>query len=161
MPTIALTIGWRWAYAAAAGLALVAALTAISYAIEPKSKGDEEKIGEALHRLMEEDLALRSGRDPQTGEFLPEVIGNANASLAWSADGQYLFYLDKHPETLLAYRVMRHKLGTDAADDVLVYEEKDTAFYTGLWRSRSGDCASILSDASIIIRSCSGCRMVW
>ena len=32
--------------------------------------------------------------------------------MAWSADGQYLFYLDKHPETLLAYRVMRHRLGT-------------------------------------------------
>jgi len=77
--------------------------------------------------------------DTQTGEFLPEVLGNANASLAWSADGQYLFYLDKHPETLLAYRVMRHKLGTDQAEDVLVYEEKDNRFYTGLWRSRSGD----------------------
>jgi oligopeptidase B len=77
--------------------------------------------------------------DTQTGEFLPEVIGNANASMAWSADGGYLFYLDKHPKTLLAYRVMRHKLGTDPAEDVLVYEEKDNRFYTGVWRSRSGD----------------------
>jgi oligopeptidase B len=76
--------------------------------------------------------------DTQTGEFLPEVIGNANASLAWSADGDYLFYLDKDPETLLAYRVMRHKLGTDPAGDELVYEEKDNRFYTGLGRSRSG-----------------------
>ena len=77
--------------------------------------------------------------DTESGEFLPQVIGNANASLAWSADGQYLFYLDKHPETLLAYRVMRHKLGTDPAEDVLVYEEKDNRFYTGLGRSRSGE----------------------
>ena len=77
--------------------------------------------------------------DTETGEFLPGVIGNANASMAWSADGQYLFYLDKHPETLLAYRVMRHKLGTDPAEDVLVYEEQDNRFYTGLGRSRSGD----------------------
>ena len=82
--------------------------------------------------------------DTQTGEFLPEVIGNANASMAWSADGQYLFYLDKHPETLLAYRVMRHELGTDPAEDVLVYEEKDNRFYTGLWRSRSGDYIMLL-----------------
>jgi oligopeptidase B len=77
--------------------------------------------------------------DTETGKFLPEVIGNANASMAWSADGQYLFYLDKHPETLLAYRVMRHELGTDPAEDAMVYEEKDSSFYTGLWRSRSGD----------------------
>ena len=77
--------------------------------------------------------------DTQTGEFLPEVIGNANASLAWSANGEYLFYLDKDPETLLAYRVMRHKLGTDPSEDELVYEEQDNRFYTGLGRSRSGD----------------------
>ena len=42
---------------------------AMSFAIEPKSKGDEEKIGDALHRLIEEDPSIRAGRDPQTGEF--------------------------------------------------------------------------------------------
>ena len=77
--------------------------------------------------------------DTGTGEFLPDVIGNASAALAWSADGKYLFYLDKHPETLLAYRVMRHELGTDPASDELVYEEADNRFYTSLYRSRSGD----------------------
>ncbi len=77
--------------------------------------------------------------DTQTGEYLPEAIGNAGASLAWSADGKYLFYLDKHPETLLAYRLMRHERGTDPTDDVLVYEEQDNTFYNAIWRSRSGD----------------------
>ena len=39
---------------------------AISFAIEPKSKRDEDKIGEALHRLMEEDptLAAAATRRP-------------------------------------------------------------------------------------------------
>jgi oligopeptidase B len=59
--------------------------------------------------------------------------------LAFSADGQYLFYLNKDVETLLAYQLMRHKLGTDAAEDVLVYEEKDNTFYNGVGRSRSGE----------------------
>lgn len=77
--------------------------------------------------------------DTQTGEFLPDVIGNASSSLAWSADGQYLFYLDKDPQTLLAYRLMRHKRGTGPGDDVLVYEETDNTFYNGVGRSRSGD----------------------
>jgi oligopeptidase B len=77
--------------------------------------------------------------DTETGELLPDTIGNASGSLAWSADGKYLFYLDKHPETLLAYRLMRHQLGTDPAADVLVYAEADNTFYTGVWRSRSGD----------------------
>jgi oligopeptidase B len=90
----------------------------------------EDTLGRRIHEIRI--------LDTETGEFLPEVIGNANAALAWSADGKHLFYLDKHPETLLAYRVMRHELGTDPAADVLVYEEQDYRFYTGLWRSRSG-----------------------
>ena len=42
----------------------------ISYAIEPKSRGDEEKISTALHRLEEEDPTIRYNRDPQTKELL-------------------------------------------------------------------------------------------
>lgn len=76
--------------------------------------------------------------DTQTGEFLPELIGNASASLAWSADGMYLFYLNKDRETLRAFQLMRHKLGTDPSEDVLVYEEKDNTFYSGVSRTRSG-----------------------
>jgi oligopeptidase B len=76
--------------------------------------------------------------DTQTGEILPEQIGNAEGALAWSADGQYLFYLNKHLKTLLGYQVMRHRLGTDSSEDVLVYEETDNTYYTGLGRSRSG-----------------------
>ena len=48
---------------------------AISYAIEPKAKGDEEKISEAMSRLMEEDPTLRSGREPRTGELLVSGTG--------------------------------------------------------------------------------------
>jgi elongation factor G len=55
---------------------------AISYAIEPKSKGDEEKISDALHKLMEEDLGLRSGRDPQTGEVLLSGSGQLHVEIA-------------------------------------------------------------------------------
>ena len=55
---------------------------AMSFAIEPKTKGDDEKIGEALHRLMEEDLALRSGRDAQTGEFLLSGTGQLHVEIA-------------------------------------------------------------------------------
>lgn len=43
---------------------------AISFAIEPKSKGDEDKISTALARIMEEDPTIRFGRDEQTKEML-------------------------------------------------------------------------------------------
>ena len=43
---------------------------AIAFAIEPKSRQDEEKISVALHKILEEDLALDFHRDAQTKEFL-------------------------------------------------------------------------------------------
>jgi len=55
---------------------------AISFAIEPKSKGDDEKIGEALHRLMEEDPTLHAGRDEETGEYLISGAGQLHVEIA-------------------------------------------------------------------------------
>src|SRR5206468_8297359 len=46
----------------------------ISFAIEPKSRGDEEKISTAMHKLSEEDPVLRFDRHPQTKELL--VMGS-------------------------------------------------------------------------------------
>jgi len=42
----------------------------LSYAIEPKSRGDEDKISTSMHRLEEEDPSIRYSRDPQTQELL-------------------------------------------------------------------------------------------
>jgi elongation factor G len=42
----------------------------LSYAIEPKSRGDEDKISTAMRRLEEEDPSIRYSRDPQTKELL-------------------------------------------------------------------------------------------
>lgn len=42
----------------------------ITFAIEPKTRADEDRIGVAIHRILEEDPALRFSRDPQTKEFL-------------------------------------------------------------------------------------------
>ncbi|HKS81942.1 MAG TPA: elongation factor G [Candidatus Acidoferrales bacterium] len=47
----------------------------ITFAVEPKTRADEDRIGTAIHRILEEDLALRFGRDPQTKEFLLSGAG--------------------------------------------------------------------------------------
>jgi elongation factor G len=47
----------------------------ITFAIEPKSRGDEDKISTALHRILEEDPTLRFGRDQQTNEMLLSGMG--------------------------------------------------------------------------------------
>jgi elongation factor G len=59
----------------AKGAEIQVALTALpepamTYAIEPKSRADEDKLAPAIHKLMEEDLLIRFFRDPQTNEFL-------------------------------------------------------------------------------------------
>ena len=43
---------------------------AIAFAIEPKSRADEDKISAALHKILEEDPSLHFDRDAQTKEFI-------------------------------------------------------------------------------------------
>ncbi len=57
---------------------------AISFAIEPKSRGDEDKLSTAIHRMLEEDLLLRFARDPQTKEFLLSGSGQQHVEVAVS-----------------------------------------------------------------------------
>ena len=57
---------------------------AISFAIAPASRGDEDKLGTALHRLLEEDPSLRFYRDQQTKEFLLGGAGQQQVEVAVS-----------------------------------------------------------------------------
>jgi elongation factor G len=54
---------------------------ATTFAIEPKTRGDEDKISAALHRLMEEDLVLRVSRDAQTHEMLLSGMGQLHVEV--------------------------------------------------------------------------------
>ena len=55
---------------------------ALTFAVEPKSKGDEEKIGEAMHRLIDEDPSLHAGRDAETHEHLLSGNGQLHIEIA-------------------------------------------------------------------------------
>jgi elongation factor G len=48
---------------------------ATTFAMEPKTRGDEDKISASLHRLMEEDPVVRLSRDAQTHEMLLSGMG--------------------------------------------------------------------------------------
>jgi elongation factor G len=54
---------------------------ATTFAIEPKTRGDEDKISAALHRLMEEDPVLRVSRDAQTHETLLSGMGQLHVEV--------------------------------------------------------------------------------
>ena len=51
---------------------------ATSYAVEPKSRGDEEKIMSSLNRLVEEDSTLSVHRDKQTKEIILSGVGQVH-----------------------------------------------------------------------------------
>jgi oligopeptidase B len=73
-----------------------------------------------------------------SGELLKDVIPNTYYSVEWANDNMTLFYniLD---EAQRPYKLFRHKLGTEPKDDVLVYHEKDDAYYLDLKKSKSKD----------------------
>ena len=76
-------------------------------------------------------------KDLDTGQPLDDVIERCSGGFVWAGDHQTLFYTvldDNHRPC----KVLRHRVGTDPADDVLVYEESDSGFFlnAGLTESR-------------------------
>jgi elongation factor G len=53
----------------------------ITFAIEPKSRGDEDKISNALARILEEDAAIKYNRDPQTKQLLLSGSGQLHVEV--------------------------------------------------------------------------------
>ena len=56
----------------------------IAFAIEAKSRADEDRMGNAVHRMLEEDQSLRFYRDPQTREFLLAGAGQQHVEIVVS-----------------------------------------------------------------------------
>ncbi|HOI09656.1 MAG TPA: elongation factor G, partial [Myxococcota bacterium] len=54
----------------------------ITYAIKPKSQGDEDKVSAAVQRLVEEDIGLRQSRDDESKEFLLHGLGQSHIQTA-------------------------------------------------------------------------------
>ena len=73
----------------------------------------------------------------ETGEMLDDVIADVTGNTAWAMDNKTFFYGKQDPETLRSYQIWRHVLGTEAARDVLVYEEEDETFGCHVGRTKS------------------------
>lgn len=84
-----------------------------------------------------------------TGELTGDAIPNTEGDPVWAADNNTIFYTAKNPETLLSEKIQKHRLGTDAGTDPVVYEEKDKSNYIGLDKSKSGKYIFIYSQATL------------
>lgn len=74
-------------------------------------------------------------KDISSDSTLNDVLDGTDGSLVWANDNQHVFYIKKDPQTLLGNKVFRHRLGTEQAEDVLVYEEQDDTYYISLGKS--------------------------
>ena len=84
-----------------------------------------------------------------TGEFLDDVIENAEPGGAWANDNQTFFYTTKNKVTLLSEKVWRHKLGEPQTNDQLMFQEEDPTYYIGVGKSKS-DQYIIIGERSTI-----------
>lgn len=76
-------------------------------------------------------------KDLTTGEIYQDKIENTTGGSVWANDNKTLFYTKKDPLTLRSSQIFKHTLGTDAAEDVLIFEEKDETFGTFVTKSKS------------------------
>ena len=68
---------------------------------------------------------------------LDDLVEETDGGVVWSADASAFFYV-KLDDNHRPMQVWRHRLGTKQADDVLVYEEKDSGWFTHIHESASG-----------------------
>jgi oligopeptidase B len=76
-------------------------------------------------------------RDWATKSDLDDLVGETDGAVVWSKDGKSFFYV-KLDDNHRPMQVWRHRLGTPQADDILVYEEKDSGWFTHIHESSSG-----------------------
>jgi oligopeptidase B len=76
-------------------------------------------------------------KDLRTGALLADTIKDVTGNLAWANDSRTLFYTRQDPATLRSHRVFRHELGTDPANDTLVFEETDETYSVRVARTKS------------------------
>lgn len=84
----------------------------------------------------------------KTGEILPDKLENTTGGSVWAADNKTLFYTRKD-ETLRAYQIWKHTLGTPQSEDVLIFEEKDDTFGTYVYKTKSRKYIIIGSSSTV------------
>ena len=73
----------------------------------------------------------------RTGEMLSDVIPRSIGGIAWAEDNRTIFYTKPDSVSVRPYQVYRHKLGTPAASDQMVYEDRDETYYVGVFKTKS------------------------
>ena len=84
-----------------------------------------------------------------SGEILPVKLENTTGGSTWASDNKTLFYSRKDEITLRADKIYKHKIGTAADKDSLVYFEKDETFDVSVYKSKSKKYVIINSSSTM------------
>ena len=84
-----------------------------------------------------------------TGTMLEDKLPQVTGNLAWANDDRTVFYTRQDPQTLRSYQVWRHELGTDPANDELIFEEKDDTFRCFVTKTKSKRFLMIASSQTL------------
>jgi oligopeptidase B len=84
-----------------------------------------------------------------TGEILPDVFANVTENLTWANDNKTIFYGKQDETTLRQYQIYRHVMGSDPADDQLVFQEDDETFVAYIFKTKSKKFLMIVSSQTI------------
>lgn len=84
----------------------------------------------------------------ETGEILQDQIANTTGKALWANDNDHVFYIRKD-DSLRAFQVFLHQLGTDSSQDVLIFHEEDDAFDVNVFKTKSLEYIFISSSSTI------------
>ncbi|MEZ5979311.1 MAG: S9 family peptidase [Planctomycetota bacterium] len=91
------------------------------------------------------DIHFRAIR---TRQLVPDVIPETTGNMVWGDEGRTLYYSKQDPDTLRAYQIWKHVMGTDVAKDELVFQEDDDTFRCFVTKTKSKRFILIVSSHS-------------
>ncbi len=99
----------------------------------------DDKIGRRIYTIHFKNL--------KTGEIYADEISNCTGKAVWANDNQHIYYIRKD-DSLRAFQVYLHKLGTSEEQDQLVFHEKDDGFDVNVFKTKSLKYIFIASSSS-------------
>ena len=100
-----------------------------------------DTVGRRIYKVQIKNLI--------TGEIFADTIENTSGDSTWANDNQTLFYTRQDEKTLRSDKVFKHKLNTDAANDILVYFEKDDTYSVEVTKEKSKKYIVISSSSTM------------
>ncbi len=109
---------------------------------------DNKLLAYAVDEVSRRQYSIRI-KNLETGATYADEVTLTGGDPCWANDNKTIFYTANNPHTLLSEKIKRHELGSAAAADVTVYEEKDKSNYIGVGKSKNNRFIFIYSQATL------------